>query len=282
MVGAARSGFTLVETLIALVLSTFVIGLATHAFLVQNSYYSTQTLQAEAQDNARAATQLLGLDIRTVAEDGIVTAGARTLTLRTPIATAIICNKAGAALGDVQTPGGEAGLYTPTVAGLALRNDSTWEYAIADWSTLNGSDAGSASACASAGADTVGASAEFHRLASLSSLFSTTPAIGDVVMLFRETTYSFELSALDSVSTALYRTPRGFAPLEFVTGMDSTAQFQYRVAGTSTYVDTVPSASVASIDAIRVIADARKRAASGGLSDVTFGLTTNITLRQVR
>lgn len=279
---AARAGFTLVETLIALVLSTFVIGLAAHAFLVQNSYYSTQTLQAEAQDNARAATQLLGLDIRTVAEDGIVTAGARTLTLRTPIATAIICNKASAALGDIQTPGGEAGLYTPTVAGLALRNDSTWEYALADWTALNGADAGSASGCASAGADTTGARDEFHRLASLNGLFSTTPAIGDVVMLFRETTYSFALSALDSVSTALYRTPRGFAPLEFVTGMDSTAQFQYRIAGTTTYVDTVTTASVGDIDAIRVVANARKSAATGGLDDVTFGLTTNITLRQVR
>lgn len=257
-------------------------GLATHAFLVQNNYYSTQTLQAEAQDNARAATQLLGLDIRTVAEDGIVTAGARTLTVRTPIATSVICAKATADLGDIQTPGGEAGLYTPTVAGLALRNDSTWEYAIANWSTLNASDVSSAGACATAGADTVGARDDFHRLASLNSLFASTPGIGDVVMLFRETTYTLELSALDSVSTALFRTPRGFEKLEFVTGMDSTAQFQYRVAGSSTYVDTVTAVSVGSIDVIRVVANARKRAATGGQDDIVFGWATNIALRQIR
>lgn len=275
-------GFTLVETLIALVLSSLVIALATHAFLVQNTFYSTLTLRAEVQDNARAATQLLGLDIRSAAEDGIVVAGARTLTIRSPIATSVICNKASSSLGDIQTPGGEARLNTSTVAGLALRNDSTWEYALADWSTLNGSDAGSASGCAAAGADTTGASTEFHRIVGLNGLFSTTPVEGDVVMLFREATYTFGLSVLDSVSTSLFRTPRGFAELEFVTGMDSTAQFQYRVAGGSTYVDTVTAASVGAIDAIRVVANARKTAATGGLDDVTFGWSTEIAVRQIR
>lgn len=277
-----RVGFTLVETLIALVLSSIVIALAAHSFLVQNTFYATLTLRAEAQDNARAATQLLGLDVRTAAEDGILIAGARTLTIRTPIATSVICNKASSSQGDIQTPGGEDRLNPATVAGLALRNDSTWEYSIADWSSLNGTDAGSAAGCAAAGADTSGASGDFHRLVSLNSLFSTTPDVGDVVMLFRETTYTFGVSELDSVSTALFRTPRGFAPLEFVTGMDSTAQFQYRVAGTSTYVDTVTAASLGSIDAVRIVANARRPAATGGQDDITFGWSTNIAVRQVR
>ena len=71
------------------------------------------------------------------------------------------------------------------------------------------------------------------------------------------------------------------APLvEFATGMDTTAQFQYRTGGT-TYADTVSSSSLGDIDAIRIVADARKRAPTGGQEDLTFGWSVNVTLRNV-
>ena len=51
-------------------------------FLVQNQYYSSQTLRAAAHDNARTATERMAAELRSVMEDGIIVAGPGTLTVR--------------------------------------------------------------------------------------------------------------------------------------------------------------------------------------------------------
>ena len=62
-------GFTLIETIIALVLSSVVILLVSSTFLVQNNYYSSQTQRTGVHDNARAATELIASEIRSTMED---------------------------------------------------------------------------------------------------------------------------------------------------------------------------------------------------------------------
>ncbi len=62
--------------------------------------------------------------------------------------------------------------------------------------------------------------------------------------------------------------------------MDSTAQFQYKTGG-STYADTITSGSLDDIDAVRIVANARKPARSGGQEDITFGMSSNVFLRNV-
>ena len=72
MVVLRTSGFTLVETIIAMLLSSLVIVLVATTFLVQNQYYASQVLRAGAQDNARATTELIASEVRSVMRDGIV------------------------------------------------------------------------------------------------------------------------------------------------------------------------------------------------------------------
>ena len=55
---------------------------------------------------------------------------------------------------------------------------------------------------------------------------------------------------------------------------------QYRTGGSS-YADTNSAASLDDIDAVRIVADARKRSESGGQDDVTFGWSVNIALPNV-
>lgn len=268
------------ETLIALVLSSFIIALVSHTFLVQNRFYATQTVRTGVQDNVRGATELMAREIRSTAEDGIVVAGARTLTIRSPLAVFVICNRSGGNDADIMTDGGEGVLDTGEVGGLALRNDSTWEYYNATWAAMDDNNTNAAADCEANGADTVGASGQFHRIDGLGSIFPSVPSEGDILMMFRETTFSIRQSQLDSTTFALYRAPYGQAAVEFATGIDTTAQFQYRTGG-STYADTIPTA-VGSIDAVRIVADARKRAPTGGVSDITFGWAVNIPLRNIR
>ena len=277
-----RSGFTLVETLIALVLSSFILVLVSHTFLVQNQFYATQTLRVGAQDNVRAATELMASEIRNVGAGGVAIAGARTLTIRSPMAVGMLCDRNGAGNnGDIMTEGGEAALDPDEVAGVAVIESGSWAYTHASWASMNGGDATSAANCSANGADTVGALSDFHRIVGLNTLFTSPgPSEGDPIMIFRETTFSIRPSQLDTAVLALYRQPYGGTAVEFATGIDTTAQFQYRTGGGS-YADTV-SIGVSNIDAVRIIADARSRAPTGGAEDVLFGWSVTVPLRTVR
>lgn len=255
--------------------------LVTGTFLVQTRYYASQSLQADVHENARVATERIAGEIRSTLQDGIVVAGPRTLTVRSPIVPGMVCDRSASDV-YVHVEGGAAGLDTDEVAGVAWRDPGTgdWEYAGSTWASIDGGSSGAASACASNGSDTAGATAEFHELLGIGGYFSSPPDPGDVLVLFRETTYQIQPSVLDTLTLGLFRRAYGASFVEFATGMDTTAQFQYRTGGT-TYADTVVSASVGSIDAVRIVADARLRAPSGGLDDVTFGWAVNVAVRNL-
>jgi hypothetical protein len=273
-------GFTLVETLIALVLSSFIMILVGHAFLVQNEFYATQTLRVGVQDNARAATELIAREVRKTGTDGVTSAGARTLTVRTPMVIGVVCNRVDASTADVITEGGQDALETGAVAGVALRNDSTWEYQNTPWGSLNGSDTQSAANCALNGADTVGARDDYHRLTGL-GVYTGGLYERDVFMLFRETTFTIRTSEMDSTTLGLFRADYGGTAVEFATGIDTTAAFQYHVSSGS-WLDTVAAGSLDDVDAVRVTLDARRPPATGGAEDVTFGWSVTVPLLTVR
>jgi type II secretory pathway pseudopilin PulG len=277
------AGFTLVETLIAIVLSSLVVLLVASTFLVQNNYYAVQTQRTRAHDNARVATELIASEIRSTMQDGIVVAGPTTLTVRSPIVLGVVCDRPALDDADVHTEGGQIALDTAEVAGVALRDAVTggWTYATATWATVDRNDASSPSNCFANGADTTGASAEFHRLGGLDALFSPTPVEGDVLMLYRETTFKLQPSTLDPGALGLFRAAAGDSLVEFATGMDTTAQFQYRTGGAS-YADTIADGSLGDIDVVRIVADARKPPGTGGGQDITFGWAVNIAIRNVR
>ncbi|MGD8280290.1 MAG: hypothetical protein PVJ80_04285 [Gemmatimonadota bacterium] len=250
-------------------------------FLAQSQYYSAQTLDVDVHDNARVATERLASEIRSSMEDGFVVAGPRTLTLRSPIALGGVCDLAGSDV-VVYFEGGSSGLDIDEIAGVGLRDGATgdWTYQNATWASLNGGTVGAAAACAANGADTTSATSEFREIVQLGTLFGAPPNPGDLIMLFRETTFTIEASVLDTMTLGLYRQAYGGSVVEFATGMDTTAQFQYRTGG-STYADTVAGSSVDDIDAVRVVADARLPARSATQEDATFGWSVNVAVRNL-
>jgi hypothetical protein len=262
-------------------LSSVIIILVSTTFLVQNQYYSEQTLHAAAHDNARTATERIASEVRSVMKGGFFIAGKRTLVVLSPMVLAVVCDRA-SALVHVYNEGGQAGIDTDEVAGVARLNVATgdWTYRYALWSTIDNSDGSAVAACAANGAVTTGAPSSFHTLRNLGTLFGSTPNEGEILMLFRGTTFRIQASVLEPGTLGLFRTSLLNPLIEFATGMDSTAQFQYRTGG-ATYVDTVASGSLVNIDAVRIVADARKRAVSGGQDDVTFGWSVNIVLPNV-
>ena len=262
-------------------LSSVIIILVSTTFLVQNQYYSSQTLRAAAHDNARTATERMATEVRSVMEGGFVVAGAGTLTIRSPMLLAVVCDRQGNNI-SVHSEGGESGVDTDEVAGVGWLDVSTgdWDYRTATWSYVDQSGGQPASDCADNGADTTGAFSSFHRLRRFNLLYGGTPDEGDVVMLYRETTFKIQTSVLEPTTLGLFRGIYGQSLVELSTGMDATAKFQYRTGG-STYADTVTAVNVANIDAVRIVADARQRSQSGGQDDVQFGWSVNIALPNV-
>lgn len=267
--------------MIALVLSSVVVILVSGTFLVQSQYYSSQTRSVGVHDNARVATARVAGEIRSMMDDGFVVAGARTMTIRSPIVLAAVCGRSGNDV-FVHFEGGEVGLDVDEVAGVAVRNGSTgaWTYRSTTWATVDGGSSGAAAACAGNGADTSWAVSEFHELDNLETLGASVPNRGDLLMLFRETTFRIQASVLDTMTMGLFRQRYGESLVEFASGMDTTAQFQYRTGGT-TYADTIVGSAVNDIDAVRIVADARLPARSGMQQDVTFGWSVNVAVRNL-
>lgn len=276
---AACGGFTLVETLIALVLSSIILALVSHTFLVQNEFHATQMLRVGAQDNVRAATDVVAAEVRNAVRGGVMIAGPRTLKVRSPIVIGVLCDVRGSSGSGVLTfDGGAAALDQEEVAGLARWSGTAWEFETATWTSVDGGSASAAASCFDNGADTVGVRDHFHRLVGLSALFpSPRPTEGDAIMLFRETTFAIGPSQLDSTALALFRQHLGGTPVEFVTGIDSTAQFRFRTAGGG-FADTV-ALGLADIDAVQFIARVRTAPATGGAESVVFGWSVNVPLR---
>lgn len=272
-----RSGFTLVEALIALVLSTLVIILVGTTFLVQNGYQARQVARAAVHDDVRAATEMLAGDLRSAMRGGITSAGNKSLTVRSPIAVGGVCERAGFILFRVDVYlEGVGQLDLGEVAGVAPYRPSTrtWDYRPTTWAAVNAGNTGSATRCAAQGADTLGVSASYRSL----WMLTPPPAVGDLVMLYRQTTYTLAPSALHPRTYALFRQPSGGSAVEVVSGLDSISEFRYRTGGT-TYSASVTGASIPNIDAVRIVVEGRRPAEGGSGDDVTFGWSRNVILR---
>ena len=275
-----RAGFTLVEAIVALALSSVLVVLVGTTFLVQNRYYAVQVERSAVQDNARMVTELVASEIRSTMKDGVVTADKKKLVVRSPIAVAVLCAAAGPKFGLFIRGAGSVNDLTE-VTGIAKRDTLTggWRYKDQSWAKLANPGNTAATTCAAAGADTVGLSRDFHDVVKLNSLFGSYPPLGTVYMLFREVEYTFGTSVLDPTTFALFRKVKGGVAVELATGMDSSAQFQYRRSDQTTYATSVGGGDVGKIIAIRIEAQARRAPQTGGVDDVTFGWGVNVMLR---
>ena len=267
--------------MVALTLSSVVVILVSTVFLVQNRYYQTQLARGEAHDAARVMTETVASEIRSVAKGGVKVADSDRLVVRSPIVLAAVCARGPGDLVAVQLDGGVGSLPSEEVTGFAVRDTivDAWSYHDdAAWPDIAGTVGTSAAQCAANGADTVGAVSEFTLLRDLGSFDGHVPVLGQVIMLYREVEYTIDASALEPTKLALYRTVTGATPVEFVTGVDPTAEFQYRTGG-ATYAATVSGGALANVDAIRIVAQARRQPRTGGVADITYGWSVNVSLR---
>src|SRR5690606_14949886 len=139
---AGRRGFTLVEALVALVLSSVLLMLVSGTFLAQNRHQARQALTAGVHDDVRAATALVARELRRPVEDGILVAGPRTRRVRAPAVVATVCARSNFVLLfwasiHVHSEEGRAGIRPSEVSGVSLRSGSGWDHEPLSWSDVD-------------------------------------------------------------------------------------------------------------------------------------------------
>lgn len=266
----------------ALTISSVVVVLVCTVFLVQNRYYAVQTERSGVQEVARAVTELVAGEVRPAVRGAVTVAEPDSMVIRSPLVMGAVCALSGTDA-FVQLEGGEDALSTGEVAGVAVLDPATdrWLHYPQSWGGLDGGSTGAASACAGNGADTLGATHEFHRLAGLGTLHGSLPPAGTLVMLYRETTFAFRDSEMEPGARGFFRAVSGAPLTEYATGLDSTAGFLYRTLNSAALQSSVPPGSVDEVWAVRVLAEARRRVPAGGVDDVTFGWAVNIPMGNV-
>ncbi|MHB1194147.1 MAG: PilW family protein [Longimicrobiales bacterium] len=278
-------GFTLVEAIVALTLTSVLVVLVATTFLVQNRYYAIQLARTTAQDNARMVTEMVASELRSLPDSAVVVAANRQLVVRSPMVMAVVCAQVPSpARITVQMDGGEAALTTAEVTGFGVRESTgRWSYHdITGWSRIASPSTAAAATCYANGADTVGIRGDFQILTRINSYYGSWPPNGTVMMLYRTVEYRIQASTMDPSTLGLFRGLYGGTLVELATGLDSSSGFLYRTGGASYATSVSGAASLGQIDAVRIVAQARTRPQAGGAEDVTYGWAVNVHLRNGR
>jgi type II secretory pathway pseudopilin PulG len=280
-----RGGFTLVEAIIAMTLTSVLVILVATTFLVQNRYYAVQLARTTAQDNARMVTEMVASELRSLTDSAVVIAANRQLVVRSPMVMAVVCARpASPARITVQMDGGVSGLTTSEIRGFGVRaSTGRWSYYdISGWNDIYTASGSPPAECAANGADTVGTSRDFVDGLRVNSYVGGWPAEGTVMMIYRTVDYRIQTSTMDPSTLGLFRGIYGGTLVELATGLDSSSGFLYRTGGSSYATSVSGAASLGQIDAIRIVAQARTRPQAGGARDVTYGWGVNVHLRNGR
>ena len=87
LVGSRNTrGFTFLEAILALTLSSLIVALVASVFWAQNDFYALVVERAKVHDNLRVVSDLIASEIRGVSGGGVTTAQSRQFVVRLPLA----------------------------------------------------------------------------------------------------------------------------------------------------------------------------------------------------
>ena len=272
-----RSGFSLVEMVIVLVLAGLVSTAAITMFSSQNRLNAAMTALGESQENARSAVRAAATELRAVTNGGIVVARSDRVVVRVPILMGIVCAVSGSGERSVYVPlDGRVFDLSEEIDGYGLRDDTgSWATGVAVGATDGFRGSESRQPCLDAGTGDAGEDGDYATIL-------TAGEIGDAVQLYREVTYSFGTSGLHETRRAFFRA-RGGNSVELAQGFSNDSRLEYWRESQSQWVPAVAPADLADITRIRLVTQV-SGAGRSGLSTGTarFSLMREVPLRNAR
>ena len=237
-----RTGFTLAELMVAMVLTAVIGAAITGVFVTQARYFDTQEKIAFARGVSRGGMNMIITELRMLERDsGIVSATNRRLTLRVPYAMGIVCGTLSQQLVISRLPTDSVALNDAGFAGYAYRKpDGSFTYVTTNQKPER--DKGIALCLSNSITIMSGPSInQMGRAEQLQIGTNTPPPVGAPIFLYQTITYEFRSSdgriglwrRVDSSSTAVDE--------ELVAPFDTTAKFRFYVNDSPTAQTAVPA-----------------------------------------
>lgn len=259
------SGFTMVEILVAMVVTGIVGAGIVQLLLSQNEFYSTIDDRAFTEHSLRASAELLNRELRAVAPEDIVSADAGQLTVYQDSLRAVVCESSDPVYAYVYHRVSSPRLESGTI-GAYYRNVETGSYEYLPSFEPSFSGYHPVTECENNGAPE-GRPDEYY----MSWDWSTSPGPppdGAVIRIFGQVTYSIEPSDFGE-GHALWRNGE-----ELVGPFTSESEFRYRMD------DGTETTSPGTLSNIRsVIVDGRLRESERSRGETRRALNLDITLR---
>jgi prepilin-type N-terminal cleavage/methylation domain-containing protein len=241
----ARSGFSLVELLVAVVLLGIVGGALTRLLVDQMRFFDKVQVARGARSAARNSMNVMLSELRMVQDSGGVTAiGAdnKSITVRVPYRFGVICKTTAGTSIVSMLPGDSLTLSQAVYAGYGWRDRITGRYNQVTSSTTPASSG--STDCTTANIKTVSINGRTGGVYSVtSSTVPTTMGPGWPIMWFQSVKYSFEASSMFPGKVGLYRTVGTGTPEELMAPFASDARFRYYQATDDTSRTTAPALS---------------------------------------
>ena len=246
-----RAGTSLVEMLMVMTLGGLITAAAVSAIAPTNELARSATDATEYADGARSTVHFLASHLRRVPGGGVLVATVDSIVVAMPIAVGVFCaNESGNFTAYFGLGGAE--LDIAAIDGYALRNTAgVWTYTTQTGTSLFSGAVQGRNPCVTAGGGQAGSDSDYYTLGPNASY-----QLGSAMLLWDKQTYRFGASVLDPTTRGFLYGPTGGSQVEIAYALHPDSGFRYRLTGTTTWVSAVEPASVASIDAIRVMSGA--------------------------
>jgi prepilin-type N-terminal cleavage/methylation domain-containing protein len=246
-----QGGFTLVEALIALVISGILATALISLLLGQSRFYERTDAQIYAEQSLRASMDLVSSELRMGSAADLLVAEPDSVVLRFDVLRAVVCDDAGSdavalyAL-DRITDANLAGSFV----GTAMSGPYEASFAFADGWTPSESSTGSGpkATCVAAGSPAGLPDEDYAVMTGWSSEFGVVPDPGSIVRIYGRLAYRFAPSTFFATRTALWRGTQ-----ELIGPLENGAAFSY-VMDDGSVQASVSGSGLADVVAVRVTA----------------------------
>jgi len=223
-------GFTLIELLMAVVLMAILATALTRILLSDSRFVSKQEALLTARQTARAAMNVMSVDLRMVSDSGLLAVSADSVSFRSPFAYGMACTASGGERIVSLLPTDSAMYASATPAGIARRRGGLYSF----FQGITVTSSFDAAACTS---DSV-------RVVPDGFLVGVTPDTaamsGEVIYLYQTVVYRFMASTDMPGRRGLWRRVGAGAYEELAAPFDSTARFRFLVGPNLARTDTPP------------------------------------------
>ncbi len=263
-------GFTLIELLLAMTLTAVVATALTRILLSDSRFVSQQDSMMAARNAARAAQNVTSVELRMVADGGLIAAAQESVTVRVPYAFGVGCGANGSTSGRVAAliPADSLMYATATPDGM-MRREANGAYVQQSVTSVSGS------------AELDKCSAEDVSLVPGGNLIEIQPAntvaAGQIFFLYQTISFRFSASTDLPGRIGLWRRVNNGANEELVAPFDSTSRFRFLVGANPQPLD-VPPADLSTVVGLELSLVAESYVIPQGKSTYTkFGLPIQIT-----